>query len=166
VKNPLARLIAPLRPAPDTSSSGRMGAGIASVPILLVLSERQARTQLDRLLTGSRYVPVPVSDLNQASRLLNQVVFPIILCDLTFAETGRQTCVKQLLVGWHRPAIILVSTNLSGGTDSATVCGAVSDILPEPLDRMTLLSSLDQAHRKWWAGSKAERQVCAACQGL
>ena len=149
-----------IRRKPNRTASERR-AGV-HVPILLAGTGETEVIAIRRMLKGTPYLPVSASGWEDTSRLLTNVVFPIILCDCACNGTDWQMRIHGLLGARHAPAIVLVwEANGRRRCAEAVGCGAFN-VLIRPYSAEELLSALNVAHTKWLGNLARGRRPCCA----
>jgi DNA-binding NtrC family response regulator len=129
------------------------------VPVLLVSATEADRVSIERLLSGTRYLPVSAACPDHAAKLLSKVVFPIVLFD-PFAGKGRQIPISRLTGGWRAPAILLISEAGELPCCKERACCVAFDVVIRPFEARDVVPILDLAYTDWMAGLVKGREPC------
>lgn len=160
MKNPASALLAHLRPRhPATGEFPKVRRAETPVPVLLAAAGEADRLSIERLLSGTRYLPVSADSPNHAARLVTQVVFPIVLFD-PFAGKDWQPSISRLIGGWRVPAILLLAEGGEVPCCRERQCCVAFDIMVRPFEAPNVIPILDLAYRRWMAGLVQGREPC------
>lgn len=137
----------------------------APIPVLVISLEEADRISVGEFLRGTRFVPVCAGNADQASKLLREILFPILLFD-PFPYTGEwQTHVDRFVRAWRRPMLLLLSSPGEADSYEHAVCRAGLGILHRPVQPDNLIAALDVAYTKWSEGFVDGRTPCGAMAG-
>lgn len=134
----------------------------SQVPILLVSLGETDRLSVCEFLLGTRFLPVYACSLDEGSRLMSHVLFPILLYDPLPHPDEWQSRLGRFLGILRQPVVLLLDS--PGHVDSYenSVCRASFGVLPRPLQPESLIAALNLAYTKWSVGFAHSRTPCRA----
>jgi len=133
----------------DSPSAPSETAPLARVPVLLASAQEGDRSAVTDLLRGTRYVVVKAANSREAGKILNHIVFPIILYDAASDATEWHLGLKKMISAWRVPSVLLLANRYDAELAGDSLRRGAFDILVRPLRATDVMPALEFGYLQW-----------------